>query len=192
MKRVVLSFSVALFATFVTPATALGGGCHSPTDGEMEVARTEGAAASAHADDCGFYPAVLYVDEGAEVTWTNKDPVPHTITGAQLSWGSEEAFDLGEEASFSFQDAGVFPYYCVIHPGMVGAVVVGDPDPDQIAMTATKTLDQDLDDTSAASDSKDDDSSTQPMTLAGIALVGAVAGGAIWLSVRRRRVTPAA
>lgn len=191
MKRVVLMFSVVIFATFVTPAVALGGGCHSPMNGEIEVSRMEGAAATAHAAECGFYPAVLYVDEGAEVTWTNKDPVPHTITGAQLSWGSEDAFNMGESVSFAFQDTGVFPYYCVFHPGMVGAVVVGDPDPDQIAMASKTTLNQDLDDTSSAA-IDDEDSSTQPMTLAGIAFAGAVAGGAIWLFVRRRRTTSTA
>ena len=188
MKRAALLGVAVLFATLATPAVALGGGCHSPMNGEIEVTRTEGAAATAHAAECGFYPAVLYVDKGAEVTWTNKDRVPHTITGAQLSWGSEEAFNRGEEVSFAFQDDGVFPYYCVFHPGMVGAVVVGDPDPDQIAMTSKTTLDQELDNSSAAASRDDDDSSALPMTYGGIALAGVVVAGAIWLYVRRRKM----
>src|SRR3712207_8386814 len=29
-------------------------------------------------------------------------------------------------ASFTFTEAGVIPYACMLHPGMIGAVVVGD------------------------------------------------------------------
>ena len=28
--------------------------------------------------------------------------------------------------TFAFRDEGVFPYYCTFHPGMSGAIVVGD------------------------------------------------------------------
>jgi hypothetical protein len=33
---------------------------------------------------------------------------------------------LNDTVSYRFQNSGVFPYFCLIHPGMVGAVVVGD------------------------------------------------------------------
>jgi hypothetical protein len=32
----------------------------------------------------------------------------------------------GGSVSYSFDEAGVYPYVCTWHPGMVGAVVVGD------------------------------------------------------------------
>lgn len=190
MRRALSVFVVVLIASLAAPAAALGGGCHNPMDGRIEVSRVEGAAATAHAAECGFYPAVLYVDQGAEVTWTNKDPVPHTITGAQLSWGSEEAYNRGEEVSFSFPKDGVFPYYCVLHPGMVGAVVVGDPDPDDVKTTSVMTLDQELDDPEASTE-ETSDSSSQPMTYAGIALAGALAGAGVWFLVRRKKSSAA-
>jgi hypothetical protein len=32
----------------------------------------------------------------------------------------------GETVSYRFDQDGVYPYSCLIHPGMVGAIVVGD------------------------------------------------------------------
>ena len=32
----------------------------------------------------------------------------------------------GREATYAFAEAGVYPYVCTVHPGMVGTIVVGD------------------------------------------------------------------
>jgi plastocyanin len=79
-------------------------------------------------ETCAFTPTILYVEPGQKIIWVNQDPVPHTVTGALLSWGSESAIQRGETVSYRFDEAGVYPYYCIFHPGMAGAVVVGEVD----------------------------------------------------------------
>lgn len=77
-------------------------------------------------DDCAFGTTVTYVGKAETVTWVSRDVFPHTVTGAAGSWGSDDVFESGEKVSYTFEDEGVYPYYCALHPSMVGAIVVGD------------------------------------------------------------------
>jgi Copper binding proteins, plastocyanin/azurin family len=74
-----------------------------------------------------FDPAVVRVAPGTKVTWVNKEPIPHTMTGAGHRWGLTMG-DLLEGDTYSqrFDEEGTFLYFCEFHPGMVGAVGVGD------------------------------------------------------------------
>ncbi len=56
----------------------------------------------------------------------NRDAYPHTVTGANLAWGDYSELATGQSVSHLFRTPGTFPYYCLLHPGMIGAVVVGD------------------------------------------------------------------
>jgi len=74
-----------------------------------------------------FDPTIFRVQPGDTVTWINKDPVPHSVLGANGSWGGFDSIGRnGGEVSYRFVDAGVYPYVCTFHVGMVGAVVVGN------------------------------------------------------------------
>ena len=114
---------VALFAAALTmplmagPAGAGGGGgCHKgATDGSGSVVTIHEAC---------FGPTVTRVPVGTQVTWTNKDPYPHVVAGDQ--WGSPDDLQQGDRYSTVFRSRGVYAYTCYIHPGMVGAVIVGD------------------------------------------------------------------
>lgn len=106
----------------VTPGVASAGGCIPEADLEL----TSSADRSIEIDECSFVATVTYVEPGDRVRWTNTDHVPHTVTGAALSWGNQNSLDVGDSVSYRFEDEGVFPYYCAFHPTMVGAVVVGD------------------------------------------------------------------
>jgi len=102
---------------------AAGGGAHCQN---QEITTSKGTTS---AIELGCYaPTVLYVGMGGEVTWTNRDAVPHTVTGLFGSWGNYEQFGLDEAMTFTFDEAGVFPYFCVVHPSMQGVVVVGIED----------------------------------------------------------------
>jgi plastocyanin len=98
-----------------------GGGCHQALKDEH--------ATEVTIDSSCYSPTVVRVQPGAAVTWTNRDDVPHNILGAGGSWGgSHRDSNLLRGGSFShtFETAGIFPYYCSLHPGMVGVVAVGD------------------------------------------------------------------
>jgi len=55
----------------------------------------------------------------------NADGTPHTVMGANASWGSFRQLNPGKDVTYRFTRSGVYPYVCTYHPGMVGAVVVG-------------------------------------------------------------------
>jgi plastocyanin len=70
-----------------------------------------------------FTPDELNVAVGTTVTWMNTDSLAHTSTSDVPGWNSGTVAP-GGQFSFAFQSAGTFPYHCMIHPGMVGTVVV--------------------------------------------------------------------
>jgi plastocyanin len=85
-----------------------------------------------------FDPTIFRVKPGETVTWVNKDSVPHSVLGANASWGGFDRIRRdGGEVSYRFVHPGVYPYVCTIHVGMVGAVVVGDGEPDRAAYAVT-------------------------------------------------------
>ena len=74
-----------------------------------------------------FGPTILHVRPGETVTWVNRDTFPHSVLGANGSWGSFDSIRRhGRKLRYRFVEAGVYPYVCTFHVGMVGAVVVGN------------------------------------------------------------------
>jgi plastocyanin len=114
----------ALFL-FSRPAGA-GGGCHEPPSDER----------TTRVDMKGgcMLPSVARVDVNQPVTFTNYDEAPHTVSSVGLrsdtgGWGDFESIEQGDAVQHAFDDEGVYLYYCLFHPGMVGAIVVGEPSP---------------------------------------------------------------
>ena len=70
-----------------------------------------------------FQPASLTVPVGTTVTWSNQDSVAHTTTSDTGVWGSGN-LTTGASFSFAFNRAGTFHYHCMIHPNMMGTIVV--------------------------------------------------------------------
>lgn len=72
------------------------------------------------------------VDTGATVKWVNKDGFVHTVTSAQFhdtakSWSFDKQVSAGGSVTHTFDEKGVYEYYCTIHGKgtMCGAVLVG-------------------------------------------------------------------
>lgn len=74
----------------------------------------------------GYAPAVIHVPVGANVTWTNADADAHTVTTDDRT-GDSGVVEEGVSVSLTFTAVGDFAYYCTIHPGMRGRVIVGTP-----------------------------------------------------------------
>lgn len=134
IRNVIISIA-ALAAIAATMPFALrvayaGGGCHKPM---MSDAVTTDATLKGNC----FEPTVIRIDAGASITWTNLDEARHMITGANGTWGSDEELGLNDQVTIRFDDSGVFPYFCWLHPGMVGAVVVGDGTPSDTVTNAS-------------------------------------------------------
>jgi len=74
-------------------------------------------------ENFAFAPATLTVSAGAQVTWTNKDDIPHNIVEKGRAFKSK-ALDTGEKFSYTFDKPGTYEYLCSIHPTMTGKVIV--------------------------------------------------------------------
>lgn len=64
-------------------------------------------------------PTRLTVEPGVTVTWVNEDTVPHTVTaGTRQSANDLFDFELvpGGEFEFTFEEPGVYEYFCRYHP----------------------------------------------------------------------------
>jgi plastocyanin len=70
------------------------------------------------------FPAeTLTVPVGTTVTWTNLDPVAHTVTDVNGTYDSG-LFDEAVSWSMTFTEPGTYVYYCIPHPMMIGTVEV--------------------------------------------------------------------
>jgi plastocyanin len=83
-------------------------------------------------DDKAFQPNPIKIKVGDNITWTNNDTIPHTITsgteGAANAGSEFDSIILATNQSFEhkFVSKGEFPYFCRVHPNMVGEAVVSD------------------------------------------------------------------
>jgi plastocyanin len=73
--------------------------------------------------DLAFSPATVRVKVGQTVEWVNGDPLAHTVTADDKSWGSG-FLNQGGRFTRRFTAAGAFPYHCEPHPQMKGTVIV--------------------------------------------------------------------
>ena len=81
-----------------------------------------------------FSPNPINVKVGENVTWTNKDTQAHTVVSGTGGTDPNKAkvFDSGlttliqpgKSYSHKFTTAGEVPYFCQIHPNMVGKIEV--------------------------------------------------------------------
>ena len=117
-RRACIASLALVAAPFVAsePAAA-GGGCHrGAEDGQTEATGTTVALEK----NC-MNPTVLHAEVGQDITFVNHDGMMHNLYG--VGWGFDSVDSTG--VTKTFDAAGTFPYACLIHPGMVGAIVVG-------------------------------------------------------------------
>jgi len=80
------------------------------------------------ADGC-FIPSTVTIEVGETVTWENNDTAAHTASGGNPTDGLTGPWDsslimAGGSYSFTFDTAGTFDYFCMVHPWMEGTVIV--------------------------------------------------------------------
>jgi plastocyanin len=80
-------------------------------------------AANVKIDNFSFEPAVLTIAPGTTVTWVNADDVPHVVRAEDKTFKSPP-LDTDDTFSYTFETKGTYPYFCSLHPKMVGKVVV--------------------------------------------------------------------
>ena len=79
-------------------------------------------------DEC-YLPYEMTVPVGSTVSWTNDDTAAHTVTSGSIDTGITDVFDSGlippsAAYEFTFDVAGDFDYFCIVHPWMNGIIHV--------------------------------------------------------------------
>lgn len=177
------ALAVLILIASESPAAG-GGGCGKPP--------TAGDGTTVRMFHACMTPTVLRTGAGGTVTFVNDDDFPHNVTSSSFF---EELPRRGDAVELAFTEPGVYPYSCTLHPGMTGAVVVGDG----IGVASTKPVVVEPADSErvepsliSTSDRPKNDVGDSPGTIATpIAAIGALvltaASGALGrASVRRR------
>ncbi len=74
-------------------------------------------------------PSTVVIALGGTVTWENTDNAAHTATSGSPSDGPDGVWDsslmmVNGSYSVTLDEAGTYPYFCMVHPWMQGTVVV--------------------------------------------------------------------
>ena len=94
----------------------------------VSIPEGSGAPGCEETDEC-YIPSTLNISAGTTVVWENNDAAAHLATSGTPDGGPDGIFDSGMimgggTFEYEFSDKGVFPYYCIVHPWMVGTVTV--------------------------------------------------------------------
>ncbi len=120
---------VLLVAAGTTAALA---GCTNGDGGDGQPAAddTDGVVTMANT---AFEPVRTAVDTGTTVEWVNEDDFDHDVTATQFhdaaaDWDVDADVPAGERVTHTFEESGVYQFYCSVHGegSMCGAVLVGD------------------------------------------------------------------
>ncbi len=119
------ALGLLLAAMSAAPAALAGDPCFHSSDNRPP--SSTGVTSAISIADCTFGPTVAYAPVGAEIVWRNASSQPHEVVGANLEWGAhKKLLQPGDTIGWSFARAGVYGYSCMLHPGMTGAIVIGD------------------------------------------------------------------
>ena len=80
-------------------------------------------------DDTCYLPPLVTASVGDTVVWDNIDNAAHTVTYGDPQTFPTPIFDSGLiapgiEYEFTFDEPGTYDYFCIVHPWMVGQIVV--------------------------------------------------------------------
>jgi hypothetical protein len=116
MRRLLVVVGLVGAAVFPALPAHAGGGCHGDTV-------PSGSGTTVALEMNCMNPRVLHAaGNSAEITFVNRDQVTHNLYGD--GWSVDE---LAAAKSITRVFApGTHVYACTIHPGMAGALVVGD------------------------------------------------------------------
>ena len=75
-----------------------------------------------------YIPFNVSISAGEEITWSNDDTAAHTVTSG-LAGTPDGIFDsslfmAGDTFSVTLDESGEYPYYCMVHPWMIGNITV--------------------------------------------------------------------
>jgi plastocyanin len=99
-----------------------------PFSGTISIPSGSSVPGCEETNEC-FIPAEVTVKVGDTITWSNDDSAAHTVTSGTPTDGPDGTFDsslfmAGSTFSYTFEKAGEYNYFCMVHPWMTGKVTV--------------------------------------------------------------------
>jgi plastocyanin len=70
-----------------------------------------------------YHPNPILIQMKSNVVWTNNDIVPHSVTAIEGEFDSG-IMNAGDVFKHFFDKVNSYDYYCMLHPSMVGKVIV--------------------------------------------------------------------
>ena len=100
----------------------------TPFSGTISVPSGSSVPGCDETNEC-FIPAEVTVHVGDTVIWSNDDSAAHTVTSGTPTGGPDGTFDSSlfmadTTFSYTFDKAGEYNYFCMVHPWMTGKIQV--------------------------------------------------------------------
>jgi len=97
---------------------------HAPAAMSHTVSEVQGAGPSSNKSGFAFKPYALTIKKGDTVVFVDKSgAVPHNVVGIGNNVINRAAVNT-KSYTLKFTKAGTYKYQCLIHPGMIGMIVV--------------------------------------------------------------------
>ena len=128
MKKSAYSLFVLLTVFSIIAITPSAFAAHGEGGMSATVENAAGSSTPGCEPDC-FIPSPVVITVGGTVTWENTDTAAHTSSSGTPAGGPDGVFDsslimTGASFSHTFDSAGTFDYFCMVHPWMTGTVIV--------------------------------------------------------------------
>ena len=96
--------------------------------GVISLPEGSGSPGCDETNEC-YIPFNVSVSAGEEITWSNDDSAAHTVTSGTPAEGPDGNFDsslfmAGGTFSVTLDESGEYPYFCMVHPWMIGNITV--------------------------------------------------------------------
>ena len=97
-------------------------------EGSISLPEGSGIPGCQETNEC-YIPYHVTAPAGTEIVWSNDDTAAHTVTSGNPQDGPDGIFDssiLAGGATFSvtLDEPGEYPYYCIVHPWMLGNITI--------------------------------------------------------------------
>jgi len=128
VKKAAYSIFVLLTVFSIIAITPSAFAAHGEGGMSATVENAAGSSTPGCEPDC-FIPSPVVITVGGTVTWENTDTAAHTSSSGTPAGGPDGVFDsslimTGASFSHTFDSAGTFDYFCMVHPWMTGTVIV--------------------------------------------------------------------
>jgi len=128
VKKSAYSLFVLLTVFSIIAITPSAFAAHGEGGMSATVENAAGSSTPGCEPDC-FIPSPVVITVGGTVTWENTDTAAHTSSSGTPAGGPDGVFDsslimTGASFSHTFDSAGTFDYFCMVHPWMTGTVIV--------------------------------------------------------------------